>query len=221
MANPTPILKGIAGLLSKPKVAAGTSAALYMLAPDDIQAGGLMQAIKAAKIARQRLADEIAARFSDAPSSSIEQRKAEARLREMDQKIEAMQKQLEDAPKNLEWGPTPGAMRIQEMMDRYGDVKQGMGTPPAQMELRLDMPRLGPLQELDESIKRDALRETKKQWAEQTEMDAVKKRLEDFDVDDWRKQKDWINETTTLEERRRLMEALHRRDEMNDKYNWD
>ena len=43
-------------------------------------------------------------------------------------------------------------LRIQEMMDRYGDVKGGMGTDPRQMELRLDMPRLGPLQEVDLSI---------------------------------------------------------------------
>jgi hypothetical protein len=142
MANPKPLLKGIVELLSKPKVAAPASAAIYALAPDDVEGSGLLQALKAAKIARQRLADELAARFSDAPGSSIPQRRAEKQLAEMDRQIEMLQKQLEEADPAPAWGATPGAVRIQDMMDRYGDVKGGMGTPPAQMQQRMGMEQL-------------------------------------------------------------------------------
>jgi hypothetical protein len=137
MANPKPLLKGIVELLSKPKVAAPASAAIYALAPDDVEGSGLLQALKAAKIARQRLADELAARFSDAPGSSIPQRRAEKQLAEMDRQIEMLQKQLEEADQAPAWGATPGAVRIQDMMERYGDPKDFVNNPPKQMELDL------------------------------------------------------------------------------------
>jgi hypothetical protein len=173
---------------------------------------GLLRRIKELDNWIARETGNFNARHADSPGTSRVKKQEWDRIQEKMDERARLQKELEGADQNPVWGPTPGAMRIQEMMDRYGDVKGGMGTDPRQMELRLDMPRLGPLQELDASIRRDTLPQKKKAWAEQTEMDAAKKRLENFDINDWRKQKDWINETTTIEERRKLMEAQKRRE---------
>ena len=121
-----------------PKAVAAAVAPSLLLHPVDTDAAGLKQAIEAAKIAVRRLEAEYAAKYADAPSSSIPQRRMEKQISDSWDDIRNMEKQLSQSPTPA-WGPTKGADTVEDMMRRYGDPKGGMGTPPAQMEQRMQM----------------------------------------------------------------------------------